>query len=256
VVNSLAGLGGEDYLDPWVERSIAGSWSHGLGGEALGLDPPTLVVSARFARQRSAALVADPLDFRAVREIDDGTYGRLDVVLETGSPRVGLRTRTLLGLGHGEGRTWPAARLHLSWRSPPVPGDWSHVVELDAGRVSLDSPLQERFLLGGRETLPGHGYRSAGGDTFALLRARTGRSLWSHWITGHLLTAVGWAGDLGDSRDTSFPDLDDQSDELRVSLGAGVGLLWDVLRLDLARGVPDGEWEMILSVRPDFRSWL
>jgi len=256
VVNSLAGIGGRDYLDPWLERSLRVAWSQGLGGRALALHPPTVVLSAAVVRQRTATLAADPLDFRPVRPIDDGTYGRVGVALETGSPIEGLHTRTSMAVGFGEGTTWPAPRVHAAWRSKRVPGAWAHAVEFDAGWVSLDSPVQERFLLGGRETLPGHGYRSAGGDTFALLRARSGRPIWAPWITGHLLGAVGWAGDLGGARDLAFLDVDPDADEVRASVGVGVGLLWDVLRFDVARGLPDGDWQVVFSVRPDFRSWL
>jgi hypothetical protein len=36
-----------------------------------------------------------------------------------------------------------------------------------------------------------------------------------------------------------------------------LGLGWDVLRLDLAKGLRDGgEWEVILWVKPDFWPWL
>ena len=256
LVNSLAGIAREDYLDPWVERGVEATWSRGLGGHPLELHPPTLVLSVGVARQQSATLSADPRDFRPVRPIDDGTYGHIDLALETGSPTEGVRTRTSIGVGFGEGRTWPTPRVHLSWRSQAVPGSWSHAVELDAGWVTLDSPVQERFLRGGRETLPGHDYRSAGGDAFALLRARSAHAIWSPWITGHLIGSAGWAGDLGGARDESAARLGVDVSDLRASLGVGVGLLWDVLRFDMSRGLPDGEWELVFSVRPDFRSWL
>jgi hypothetical protein len=31
---------------------------------------------------------------------------------------------------------------------------------------------------------------------------------------------------------------------------------WDVLRLDLARGFPDGTWEVVFSVDRQFHAWL
>jgi hypothetical protein len=43
---------------------------------------------------------------------------------------------------------------------------------------------------------------------------------------------------------------------VRASAGAGVGLLWDVLHLDLARGLNGGEWELVVSVDRRFRGWL
>ena len=46
------------------------------------------------------------------------------------------------------------------------------------------------------------------------------------------------------------------TDGLKSSLGAGLGLGWDILRLDAARGVNGGEWEFILSVNHGFWRWL
>jgi len=256
LVNSLAGLRDEDYLDPWVERSMAATWSHALGGGPLAEHPATLVASASVARQRSAELATGVDDFRPLRPIDDGTFGRVAVGLETGSPTQGLRIRTSLGVGFGEGRRWVEPRLHAGWRSQPIPGTWTHSLDLDAGWVSRQAPAQARYLLGGRETLPGHPYRTAGGDAFLLLRARSSRPIWTPWVTGHLLASAGWTGDLGEPAALDGWALDGGAENLRGSLGVGVGLFWDALRFDLARGVPDGDWAVVFSVRPDFRSWL
>jgi hypothetical protein len=256
LVNSLAGFGDEDYLDPRVERSLGARWSRALGDLPLELHPPTLVLGAGVARQRSAELSADAMTLRSVRAIDDGTYGWAEVGLETGSPAKGLFTRTTARVGFGERRTWVGPRLHAAWRTPDIPGAWAHEVELDAGWTSRESPSQELFLLGGRETLPGHDYRTSGGDAFGLLRVRSGRPVWSPWISAHVLAALGWVDDLGDP---SVPDdwaADDDVGDVRASLGVGVDLLWDVLRLDVARGVPAGEWAFVFSVRPDFHGWL
>jgi len=40
---------------------------------------------------------------------------------------------------------------------------------------------------------------------------------------------------------------------VRPSVGAGVALLWDVIRVDAVRGLDDGEWEWIVSVNPAWR---
>jgi hypothetical protein len=36
----------------------------------------------------------------------------------------------------------------------------------------------------------------------------------------------------------------------------GLSFLWDVLRLDLGRGLRDGGWELYFAVDPRFHSWL
>jgi len=256
LVNSLAAIGAEDYLDPWTERSVQALWARSMTDLPLDLNPPTLLLGAGVARQRSAGLSADDPAFRPVREIDDGTYGWVEAGLETGSPTEGLFTRTTARIGFGEGRTWSEPRVHAAWRTQDIPGEWSHEVKLDAGWVSGESPSQELFLLGGRETLPGHAYRTSGGDAFGLVRVRSGRPVWSPWLSAHVLGSVGWVDDLGDPSVPVSWNADDDVGDVRASLGAGVDLLWEVLRLDLAYGVPDGDWQLVFSVRPDFRGWL
>ncbi len=256
LVNSLAGIASEDYLDPWVERSASLSWSRSLGGLELALDPPTLTLGAGVARQRSAILSSDASEFRAVRAIDEGTWGWTEATLETGSAAQGVSTRSSLRVGFGEGRTWVQPTLSAAWRSVRIPGQWLYTLDFGAGWAAGDAPTQALFLLGGRETLPGFGFRTAGGDAFALLRARASRPLWEPWVTGHLVAAAGWVDDLGDSDVPADWRADDDLGDLRTSVGAGVGLLWDTLRFDLSRGIPGGDWELVFSVRPDFRSWL
>ena len=57
----------------------------------------------------------------------------------------------------------------------------------------------------------------------------------------HALEAEWWAeGDAG----------------TRASAGVGLGLGWDVLHLDLGRGLDGGEWELVVSVDRRFRGWL
>lgn len=256
VLNTLAAIGGEDYLDPWRERSASVTWARALGGLPLSLRPPTLILTAGWARQDSEPLRSTDQGFRPVRAIDDGDYAWGEAGLEVGSPSVGRFVRASVRAAGGQGRRWIAPTLHAAWRSDDLPDRWTHALSFDAGWVSEEAPVQATFLLGGRETLPGHPYRDAGGDAFALVRGRTGRALWSPWISGHVAAAVGWVEDTGDPTLPAgwLPDAPD--DALRASLGVGVDLLWEVLRLDVARGLPSGEWQLIFSVNPAFRGWL
>jgi hypothetical protein len=256
VVNTLAAVGGADYLDPWRERSARVAWTHALGGLPLSLRPPTLTLEAGWARQASEPLRSADQGFPPVRPIQDGDYAWGEVGLELGSASVGTFARASLRLAGGEGRRWVAPRLHAAWRSDDLPDRWTHALSLDAGWVSEEAPVQSTFLLGGRETLPGHPYRDAGGDAFALVRARSGRALWSPWISGHLLAAAGWVEDTGDPTLPAGWLPSPPEDALRFSVGAGVDLLWEVLRLDLARGLPNGDWQLVFSVNPEFRGWL
>ena len=64
-----------------------------------------------------------------------------------------------------------------------------------AGGIVLGSPAsQHLFLLGGRETLPGYGYRSFSGDVFALTDLEVNRSIAAPWLGLRLLAAAGWTG--------------------------------------------------------------
>jgi hypothetical protein len=129
-----------------------------------------------------------------------------------------------------------------------------------------DPPLQEFALAGGRNTLPGYGYRTFAGDAFALLDIEASRDIVAPWIRGRLLASGGWVGDVGESVYSIEGEPLDGPARVRdlwtarrtagfaTSLGAGLGLGWDVLRLDLVRGLDRGrEWQLLLSIQP--RLW-
>jgi hypothetical protein len=47
------------------------------------------------------------------------------------------------------------------------------------------------------------------------------------------------------------------ADGALVGIGAGLGLVYDILRVELARGLRQGGiWELVVRVRPDFWDWL
>ena len=43
---------------------------------------------------------------------------------------------------------------------------------------------------------------------------------------------------------------------IRTSVGLGVGLGWDVVRMDVGRGLDGGKLELVVSVDRRFRGWL
>jgi len=72
----------------------------------------------------------------------------------------------------------------------------------------------------------------------ALIRFRTG--LHAGWSDGgDQLVEKGWKAQ--------------SSGGLRASVSIGLGLAWDILRLDLARGLGGGEWQLLFSF--DQRWW-
>ncbi|MDT8368006.1 MAG: hypothetical protein RQ745_02275 [Longimicrobiales bacterium] len=257
LVNTFAALDDEDYFDPWRERSIELRWTHAIGGPPFEGSPPTLVVAGGFTQEVTEKMRVSSGGFRPVRPIDDGEWGWGEVALRTGSPMEGVASRASVRASAGEGRAWIEPRLHLGWRTPSLSGRWRHHLSFDAGWVSKDAPAQAHYLLGGRGTLPGYDFRSAGGDAFVLARARVGREVWAPWVSAHALVAFGWIDDVGETSLRPDWELDPTLDAARVSAGFGADLLWEVLRLDLARPVSnEGDWVLLFSVNPDFWSWL
>jgi hypothetical protein len=111
------------------------------------------------------------------------------------------------------------------------------------------------FLLGGRGTLPGYPFRSFVGDGFGLVRAVGTLPLLPPWVGLRALASLGYTH-LTSSR-TLPPGWDaHDTDGLRPSVGVGLSLAWDVLRLDLGRGLRGGDWELSFSVDPRFAPWL
>jgi len=255
VVNSLASSGGDDYLDPFGVREVTATWTRPL------TERTTLAVQAGWARHRSEALREAHDDFRRVREIDEGDLTWAGIKVSTGGD-VGFQAAIdLRGSDGPTGREWGRLGLQAGWRSTQLPGEWRAELLGAAGWVSSQAPVQALFLLGGRETLPGFPYRTATGDGFALIRARAGRPIWEPWISLHGLAALGWTSDLDlDDLPSSWGmdlQLAEEAEGVRASLGLGLDLLWEVLRIDLARGLNDGgEWQWIFSVAPRFRGWL
>jgi hypothetical protein len=123
------------------------------------------------------------------------------------------------------------------------------------GTLTGQPPRQALYLIGGRETIPGYSYRSRAGDAFWLLHLLGARDILTPWVR---LRAFGTAGGTG----YGGPDLPEgwpaaPASSFLVSGGFGLGLGWDVLHLDLARGFREGgEWELIFSVNHAFWDWL
>lgn len=125
--------------------------------------------------------------------------------------------------------------------------------QLDAG-VNLDkAPAQYHFLIGGRETLPGYKYRQFESDTaFALGRVTYAHTVASPWLRVRLL---GYAAYTREAATISCGDCfyERTDGHVRASAGVGLGLLWDVVRLDVVKGA---HWQTLFSIRRDFWDML
>lgn len=241
---------GEDWTDPYFED----------GGELLFRVPvgaATTTLGVHALRQRSAWLAAGPLgsgSARPVRPVDPGTLTA--VSLEVASPVTRalaadwrLSGRSEAGLaGPGDfGFTRLLVRLRADGQEPASAWGWSAGLSAGAGTGGL--PAQRLFLLGGRATLPGHPFREWGGDRVLLLEGEVSRDVVRPWVRARLLGAAGrtWLGGPG-AAGAGRLGLDDPPG-VRGSVGAGLGLFYDLLRLDLHHGIgPAGDWEFVVSM--------
>jgi hemolysin activation/secretion protein len=157
-------------------------------------------------------------------------------------------------VGRLHDHTFATSVAKAEWRVERPDRVWQTRAQVAVGAVTLGAPLQELFLLGGRGTLPGHDFRSFVGHRFWLARLEASRPLVPPWVGLRTFAAVG-ATRRGDATVTDEWAMHD-SGGLRASVGAGLTFGWNVLRVDAARGLRDGRWEVVFSVDPRFTPWL
>jgi hypothetical protein len=260
-MNTLSSaLAGRDYSDLFyatggtlqLQRRVLAGWTGTFTG--------------RVEDQRSASLETSFSaggDFRPVVPIDEGMmYGGAIQLTHSSPSGKALGWTMSLGadgghLASGGGFDFVRPRLDLGvtrrWRPNAARLD----VELNAGAAAGTLPRQALYLIGGRGTVPGYAFRAYGGDRFATLRATAAADLWSPWIRGRLLGAAGWA-DTGGPGDAALTAWGAQPlDRPIFSAGAGVGIFYDILRVDVARGLSSGgRWELIIEANPSFWDFL
>jgi len=220
----------------------------------------TLAGEVRWEEHRTPRNVVsdDPSSshFRPVLATEDGRWLSLEMeARHSPSPR-GLFLNPRVLLGYFGDRSFASLEGQAGWDREWMNRDLSFLAELRGGvLVGSDPPRQSLFLLGGRGTLPGYPHHSRVGDAYWLLRLEGSRDLVSPWARLRLFGAAGGTRFQGQPLPPGWPDPSASSPLASVGLGLGLG--WDVLRLDLARGLgEEGEWQLILSVNPDFWPWL
>jgi hypothetical protein len=230
----------EDYLDPYRSRGLRLTLRSPDPG-----DGPS--ATFRMERHRSAERVLSD-SFRLVRPVEEGVLGAVSLAAPFDLEAEG-------SVGRLDSRTFASSRIAARWASPSHGSAWKTSLDVTAGAATNDTPVQELYHLGGRGTLPGHAFRSFTGNTFFLTRLEGTRALFRPWAGLRAFAAVGATG--LSSRISLPPGWDSRgSRSLRASVGAGLSMGWDVLRLDLAHGFPDGTWELVFSVDRQFHAWL
>lgn len=252
---------GEDYTDPFFEDGARVSI-----GKTLGAGHAELGTS--ILRQRQADLIVETVmigrrPLRPVRPIDDGELVAIDGALD-------LRVGDALGAAwsirlRGEAATaaigsfgFTRATLGLLASRDAAGSRWGWSSELVVGASGGDLPAQRLFLLGGRATVPGYEFRAWGGDRVAHWRGDVSRAIAWPWVSLRLSGFAGWADltEVGSDAAARFGAIPTHG--VRTSLGAGIGLFYDILRIDLVRGLegarPEdpvaGDWVLLLSLDP------
>ncbi|HEX8361798.1 MAG TPA: hypothetical protein VF613_16895 [Longimicrobium sp.] len=271
-VNTLSALvAGRDYTDPFYAGGVEG-W----GERAVGPWTGTLRLRAEAhtsARLESTFSLGGTL--RPVRPVDEGlmlggslffaraaasgvargwsaSAGADGGVLRGDEPDELDPTFTITGT-----RAFMRPRVDLGYVRRWTPARAELEAGTSAGMALGELPRQGLFLVGGRGTLPGFPFRAFGGDRFALARVQGSADVVGSWLRGRAFATAGWADAGGAGRAPLLEWGARPTGDPRVSVGAGVGLFYDIVRFDVARGLgPGGRWELIFEANPSFWDFL
>lgn len=243
---SLA-INGEDFTDPYFRDggrvTFFFPWLRGRSS-----------ISAAWERQQSALLSTGVEDARPIRPIRDGDMWSTTASLRPRLPGVfGARVTGRLdaegGILDGDGYARWLFGLELDGRRLDSPWGWEAEIggALSAGTL----PPQRLVLLGGRGTVPGYTFRGWGGDQAFFARLLGSRKVIGRWLNLRAFAAAGSVGVTPVSAGAAELFGASPSDGLRPSLGAGIGVINDFLRVDVARGLDDGVWEWMVSFNKD-----
>jgi len=256
VVNSLlAQEAGTDYGDYFLATGAEGSATLALGGRtsvavaASWEHVDSLAVHARWARGTFS---------RANVGVTPGSWSRLRLSLRRLTPAF-TTVRSFSGrldVEAGLNDTYVRGYGDLRWQVP-VGSGWI-VARASAGAGSAGLPDHRAFVLGGRGSLLGEGFRSLVGRqaAWASLEVRLPVAvpeipLGSYAGTGSTVTlipfvAAGWTGGA------ILPALGAPSRGVRPVVGLGFGWLRDLLRVDVGYGLRTGRFGGSFDVTRDF----
>jgi hypothetical protein len=246
VLGSLGAVfGGEDFLDPYFARGLRMTFRGPLPAQG-----PELTLG--WERHASAEAVLSG-DRRPVRPIAEGILGSLEARAPIPLPLGGQGTATGI-VGRLGDRSFGSLLAQAGWRRGGPGSAWSLRADVAAGAATSRTPPQRLFLLGGQGTLPGYDYRSFAGRRFWLARLEGTHPLRPPWVGVRTFAALGSTSLGGAPLPAAWAATDSRG--VRAAVGAGLSLGWDVIRLDLARGLRDGRWQVMFTVDSRFHPWL
>ncbi len=262
-MNSLASaLIQQDYSDPYYSSGIKANKSWSIGSNH------SIKISGAWERHWSAENIMEgyPSESglnREIRPINDGNHQYLEFTYTNMTAGTGLLTRLISSAGNMNEDLYAniytdiQAQKHLPKMKTNV-RTW-----LRAGLSEGTNSPQFQYLLGGRHTLPGYNYRSFRGHRFALLSGEINRSIWSPWLTLRIFGSTGITGGFYSPTTTndvisSFElSKDTTTNGFKTSIGMGLGFGWDLLHLNVGRGVDErGKWEFTIAADHRFWDWL
>jgi hypothetical protein len=250
LLNTVAAASlGEDFLDPYfatgaalgLERQLDQGWNARI---VLGYEE-----HHNAALQETHAIFNQQAAFRPVRRIATGPLLHTNLTISRGrtaAPGWNGRISVEAGRFNGAGYLRPLLEATVTRRAR------NHDAALElrgaTGFLAGTAPPQTLFLLGGAGTLPGYTYRAFAGDRFALVGLEAYSDLAAPWVRLRAVGTAGWT-ELGAATAPAEWAVH-ATDGLRTSLGAGVGLFYDLLRIDLVRGLQQGRWQWVFSASP------
>ena len=262
-MNSLASaLIQQDYSDPYFSSGIKANKSWSIGSNH------SMKISGAWERHWSAENIMEgyPSESglnREIRPINDGNHQYLEFTYTNMTAGTGLLTRFISSVGNMNEDLYAniytdiQAQKHLPKMKTNV-RTW-----LRAGLSKGTNSPQFQYLLGGRHTLPGYNYRSFRGHRFALLSGEINRSIWSPWLTLRIFGSTGITGNFYSPTTTndvisSFElSKGTTTNGFKTSIGMGLGFGWDLLHLNVGRGVDErGKWEFTIAADHRFWDWL
>ena len=247
--NTISSLSAsEDLFDPYFRRGTTLALA---GGSSRGLS-----VAIRWEEHLSARDVVsdDPeTDFRQVLSVHEGAMAALSADARLGLPGNGTAVLTATG-GLLEDREFASLHLDTQWEVRGTPDRWSGLVSAVGAITNPDAPAQTLYMIGGRHTLPGYDYRAFVGNAYWLVRTEVTIPVRPPYVGIRVFGVIGAThlGDVDLPPDWAVRD----SEGVRSSVGLGLSVGWDSMRLDLGRGLQGGGWEAVFSLAPQFRSWL